>query len=166
MLSKIFGPPDLSLTEQEIAVREKRKRQVIAGTGGALLLLAIALLFARPAAHVIHGWQARRHATKAFAFIGQEQWGPARDEALAAYRLRSKEPEAIRAVAKLFSRAGHPQGLKFWQELKSVTKLTPDDLREQAGLAIKLREFSIADESVRPLLESKEPVPGDLLLAA
>lgn len=168
MLSKIFGPPDLSLTDEEVQSRRRTQRRVIIIAAAALILIVIGVLCARPFGRAIHGWQARRHAAKAFELIKQEQWPQARDEALAAYRLRSTEPLAIQAVARLFTRAGHPEALKFWRELAAATKLSRADLRDEAGLALKLREVSAADAAIRQLLDPKQgsPAPIDWLLAA
>src|SRR4051812_4785399 len=168
MLSKIFGPPDLSLTDEEVQSRRRLQRRVVVIAAAALVLLVIGLLCARPFGRAIHGWQARRHAAKAFELIEQENWAQARDEAIAAYRLRSTEPLAIQAVARLFTRAGHPEALKFWRELAAREQLSRADLRDEAGLALKLREVTAADAAIRQLLDSKQgtPAPTDWLLAA
>src|SRR5438552_7483711 len=117
MFSKVFGRPELSLTEGELQLRRQRRRRFVIITVAILILLGIAFLSARPALHAVRAWQARRHAQKAFALIDQENWGDARTEATAAYQLRASEPEAIRAVARLLSRAGQSDALKFWKDL-------------------------------------------------
>ena len=70
-------------------------------------------------------------------------------------------------MARLCTRAGQAEGLKFWKELQERQKLTRTDLRDQAALAMHARELPIAEEAVKQLL-SKDgggPTPGDWLLA-
>ena len=133
-----------------------------------LILLVIGYLSARPVLNTVRAWQARRHAYKAYALIDQEKWGDARAEAIAAYQLRASESEAIRAVARLLSRAGQSDGLKFWHELETESKLTRADLRDEAGLALRTREFGLADKAIKELLGNRDggPTPVDWLLAA
>src|SRR6266513_2568930 len=165
---KVFGRPELQMTDAELELRRQWQRRLIIIAAAILILLAIGYLSARPALHAVRAWQARRHAQKAYALIDQEKWGDARTEAIAAYQLRSTEPEAIRAVARLLSRAGQSDGLKFWHELEAKAKLTRTDLRDQAGVALKTREFHVADNAIKELLGNREggPIPADWLLAA
>src|SRR6266550_9320230 len=155
MFSKVFGRPELGLTEGEIQLRRQRQRRIVIIVVASLVLLAVGYLSARPVLHAVRAWQARRHAQKAYALIDQEKWDDARTEAIAAYQLRSTEPEAIRAVARLLSRAGQSDGLKFWTELEAKTKLTRTDLRDQAGVALKTREFHVADKAIKELLGNR-----------
>ena len=126
MFSRLFhkDTADLPLTEEELQLRQQRRKRIAIIAASILVLLLAGYLSARPVLNAVRAWQARRHAEKAFALIDQQQWGPARDEAIAAYRLRASEPQAIRAVARLFSRAGQPDGLAFWKELRKLEPLT------------------------------------------
>ena len=168
MFRKAFGQSDLPLSAFELQRRRQKQKKLILIGVGILVLLGIGYLAARPTLKAIRGWQARRHAQKAFALIDKEQWGGARDEAIAGYQLRPSEPQAIRAVARLFSRAGQPDGLRFWKELRTSSKLTRADLRDEANLALRARELDLAEEAVTELLTNKDggPIPGDWLLAA
>jgi tetratricopeptide (TPR) repeat protein len=168
MFRRAFGKSDLPLTDFELEHRRRTQKKLLLLAGGLLLLLGIGYLAARPTLNAVRGWQARRHAQKAFAFIDKEQWGPARDEAIAGYQLRPNEPQAIRAVARLFSRASQPDGLKFWKELQARTPLDRADLRDEATLALRARELDVADAAVQELIGKREggPTPGDWLLAA
>jgi len=123
---------------------------------------------ARPIRNAIRSWQARRHAEHAFAFIDQQKWSDARDEATAAYRLQASEPEAIRAVGRLLSRAGQAEALEFWKRLREIAPLTREDLRDEARMALRVNDTPRADEAVGELLKAKEggPSPTDLLIAA
>ncbi len=165
---RVFGRHEFSLSEGEIQLRRKKQRRIILLVIAILILVAAGFVSARPAFNAIRAWQARRHAQKAYALIDQEKWGDARSEATAAYQLRSTEPEAIRAVARLLSRAGQADALKFWKELEAKARLTRTDLRDEAGVAMQGRELDAADHAIKELLSNREggPIPTDWLLAA
>jgi tetratricopeptide (TPR) repeat protein len=158
----------LLLSEGELQLRRQKQKRILIIAASILVLIVVGLLSARPVLHGVRAWQARRHAQKAFALIEQEQWTKARDEAIAAYQLRPNEPQAIRAVARLLSRAGQADALKFWKELEAKTKLTRADLRDEASVAVIARELDVADKAVTELLSNHEggPTPADWLLAA
>ena len=69
----------MSWNWQEYGLRKKR---ILIIAIGALGLLGIAFLSAQPAVNLVRGWQARRHAAKAFAAIDAEKWAIAREEAV------------------------------------------------------------------------------------
>jgi tetratricopeptide (TPR) repeat protein len=159
---------DFMLTPEELRYRKRKRRRILVIALAVLLVLAVGLLVARPVRNGIRSWQARRHAARAFTFLDQQKWREARDEATAAYRLQPNEPQALRAVARLLSRAGQADALDFWKNLASVTTLTREDLREEAGIALKVKDFAAAENAVQHLLEypGAKPAPEDLLLAA
>ena len=166
MLSLFQRSDDLALTEEELDERRTRRRRLTILFGGVVILLLGGYLSARPAINAVRAWQARRHAEKAFALIDHQKWSEARTEAVAAYQLRSTEPEAIRAVARLLSRAGQADAISFWKELKSHTTLTVTDLRDEAAIAVKAKEQEVAEEAIGNLLAQPGSKPSDLLLAA
>ena len=86
------------LTAEELRLRKQKQRRLV------LVLGLVGFFAARPTRSAIKGWQARRHAVKAFAFMAEEKWQDARNEAVAAYQLRPTEPQALRAVARFLSR--------------------------------------------------------------
>src|SRR6266700_3936384 len=93
---KMARSDDILLTDEELR-RRRRKRRRLVVIAVALVLAGVAAFFgARPARDEIKAWQARRHAQRAFASIDKERWEDARTEALAAYRLRQTEPQAVR----------------------------------------------------------------------
>src|SRR3984893_3357095 len=163
-----MGRNDFMLTPQERRHRQQKRRRILFFVLGTVLFLLLVAIAARPVRNAVRGWQARRHAARAFVFIDQEKWREARDEASAAYRLRTTEPAAVRAVARLLSRAGQVDALEFWKNLESVTRLTPDDLREKATVALKVDDLAAAGEAVQHLLENRKDKPNaaDWLLAA
>src|SRR5436305_13820434 len=109
---------DFMLTTAQRQRKRRRRRRVQISLVALLILAAIGFFVARPIRNSIRGWQARRHAEHAFAFIDQQKWSDARDEATAAYRLQATQPDAIRAVGRLLSRAGQGQALEVWKTLR------------------------------------------------
>jgi tetratricopeptide (TPR) repeat protein len=158
---------DFLLTPEQLLDRRRKRRRSLIIALAVLLLLMIGVFAIKPARNTIRGLQARRHARQAFVFIDQQKWGLARDEATAAYQLRPDEPQAIRAVALLLSRAGQGDALTFWKSLASKTSLTREDLREEAGVALQANDAPAAEEAVQKLLGTPDwkPTPTDLLLA-
>jgi tetratricopeptide (TPR) repeat protein len=159
---------DFILTDAEREEKRRRRRRIQMSLVALLLLGLIGFLVARPVRHAIRSWQARRHAEHAFAFIDQQKWSDARDEATAAYRLEASEPEAIRAVGRLLSRAGQGEALEFWKRLREIVPLTREDLRDEARVALRVNDTARADEAARELLKAKERGPSstDWLIAA
>ncbi|HEY4283872.1 MAG TPA: hypothetical protein VGM62_12475 [Chthoniobacterales bacterium] len=162
----LFHRDELPLSDEELADRRYKRKRLTIIVGSLAILLLGGYLAARPTRNAVHGWQARRHAKKAFELIEQEKWSEARTEAVAAYQLRGTEPEAIRAVARLLSRAGQADAIGFWKDLKTRTTLTPADLRDEAAIAVKAKEMDVAETAINQLLSLRDSKPSDLLLAA
>jgi tetratricopeptide (TPR) repeat protein len=159
---------EFMLTEAEREGKRRRRRRIQISLVALLLLGGIGFLVARPVRHEIRSWQARRHAEHAFTFIDQQKWSDARDEATAAYRLEATEPQAIRAVGRLLSRAGQGEALEFWKNLREIAPLTREDLRDEARVALRVNDIARADEAARELLGAREggPSASDWLIAA
>src|SRR5437588_12319080 len=115
---------DFMLTEPQRERKRRRRRRIQISLVTLLLLGVIGFFVARPIRNSIRSWQARRHAQHAFTFIDQQKWSEARDEATAAYRLQASEPEAIRAVGRLHSRAGQGAAYTYWKKLRGVDPIT------------------------------------------
>jgi tetratricopeptide (TPR) repeat protein len=159
---------DFLLTPEELCDRQRKRRRLLVIALSAVILLVVAVLVARPVRNAIRGWQARRHAERAFVLIDQKKWREAGDEVKAAYQLRSNEPQALRAVARLLSRIGQVDALEFWKKLDAVAPLTKGDLREETGIALHTNDLAAATEAVQRLLknEKEKPSAADWLLAA
>src|SRR5437868_14430854 len=159
---------DFMLTTAQRERKRRRRRRIQISLVALLILGIIGFFVARPIRNSIRGWQARRHAEHAFAFIDQQKWSDARDEATAAYRLQATEPDAIRAVGRRLSRAGQGEALEFWKKLREVAPLRREDLRDEARVAMRVNDTARADGAARGLLEPKEggPSPTDWLIAA
>ena len=159
---------DFMLTGAQRQRKRRRRRRIQISLVALLILGVIGFFVARPIRNAIRSWQARRHAEHAFAFIDQQKWSDARDEATAAYRLQASEPEAIRAVGRLLSRAGQGEALEFWKNLGEIAPLSREDLRDEARVALRVNDTARADGAARELLETKEggPNPTDWLIAA
>jgi tetratricopeptide (TPR) repeat protein len=159
---------DFMLTGAQRQRKRRRRRRIQISLVALLVLAVIGFFVARPIRNAIRSWQARRHAEHAFAFIDQQKWSDARDEATAAYRLQASEPEAIRAVGRLLSRAGQGEALEFWKRLREIAPLTREDLRDEARVAVRVNDTVRADGAARELMETKEgggPSPTDWLIA-
>jgi hypothetical protein len=159
---------DFTLTPEELRNRQGRRRRRRLFAFGLVVILAVAIVLAKPIRNAVLTWQARRHAARALVFMDQEKWRDARDESYAAYRLQPNEPAALRAVARLLTRGGQGEALQFWKNLGTVSPLTPSDLREEAAIAMKTNDLGAASEAVRRLLENakEKPTAADWLLAA
>src|SRR4029077_6692024 len=144
---------DFMLTEAERERKRRRRRRIQISLVALLILGVIGFVVARPIRNTIRGWQARRHAEHAFTFINQQKGSKARDEATAAYRLQATEPEAIRAVGRLLSRAGQGEALEFWKNLREIAPLSREDLRDEARVALRVNDTVRADGAARELLE-------------
>src|SRR6516165_7389312 len=103
----------LLITPEERSARRMRRLLLIAAAA-VLLAALLAFFFGHSAAAAIRGWQARRHAQKAFRLIDKEEWKDAQDEAVAAYQLKQDDTQALRAVARLLSRTNQAEALDFW----------------------------------------------------
>ena len=156
------------LTTEELRLRAHKRRRLLFLFVIALALGLAIFFAARPTRNAIKGWQARRHATKAFALIDAGDWNEARKEAIAAYQLRPSEPEALRAVARFLSRTRQQQAFEFWDQLAQLQPLTRDDLGDEAAVALGNGELERAAAAIEHLLgnEGKDAAPHDWLLAA
>src|SRR4029077_16865861 len=147
---------DFMLTGAQRQRKRRRRRRIQISLVALLILAVIGFFVARPIRNAIRSWQARRHAEHAFAFIDQQKWSDARDEATAAYRLQASEPEAIRAVGRLLSRAGQGEALECWERPRVVGSLTREAVRDEARGASRGNDTARPDGAARELLEPKE----------
>jgi tetratricopeptide (TPR) repeat protein len=157
---------DLLLITPEERLALRRRRLLLIVLSAVLLAALLAFFLAHPAAATIRGWQARRHAQKAFGFINKEQWQDAQAEAVAAYQLKRDDKQALRAVARLLSRTNQMEALDFWKQLDDQQALTTEDRRDEARIAIVGGDNNRAETRVRELVGSKDAGPADWLLAA
>lgn len=164
--SQMARPNDFMLTAEELRLRSRKRRRVVAISVLLLLLFVLSFFTARPARNAIKAWQARRHAHKAFTYIDNEKWIDARNEAMAAYQLRSTEPQALRAIARFLSRTRQVEALDFWKQLAERQSLTSEDRRDEAAIAIAAGETTRAESAMQALLKGTDVGPADWLLAA
>jgi tetratricopeptide (TPR) repeat protein len=157
---------DLLLTAEELRLKRRRRRRWLVLVIVIVVLLPGVYFGARPARDQIKHWQARRHAQRAFALIDKEQWNDARNEAVAAFQLGRNEPQALRAVARFLTRTRQPDALEFWNELRKIDKLTADDLRDEASIALMSSETTRAEATVHELLARRDIGPAEWLIAA
>jgi tetratricopeptide (TPR) repeat protein len=142
----------------------------------ALLILAAlataAYFAARPVGGAIKAWQSRRLAQQALTFIERKQWNEASTKAHDAYLLRPSEPESWRAIARGLSRM--PQrnirqssiAFGWWKRVDQEHRLTIEDRRDFARVALAAGELAMAGTQIDQLLAQREgPSPIDILLA-
>src|SRR5258708_6913990 len=154
------------LTAEERRLKQLKRRRILISVVAGALVLVLGFFGGRPTLNAIKAWQARRHASKAFAYMEKENWLEARKEATAAYQLRPTEPQSVRAVARFLSRTRQPDALEFWQQLEKLRPLTREDRQDEAAIAIVSGETFLAETAVQALLESKGADPIGWLLAA
>ena len=155
-------------SSDDLRKRRLRKRRIVIRTSAILFAVVIVVVAAKPVRNVIRDWQARRYADRALASMDQQKYIEAREEVITAHLLSAKEPQVIRAVARLLSVAGQVDALDFWKSLAAVTPLTRADLRNEAEIALKVNDIARADEATQQLLKNRDgkPNPSDFLLAA
>ena len=156
---------DYMLTAEELRLKRQRRRRIISIVLTLVIVLVLAVVVARPTRDAIKGWQSRRHAEKAFLFIDKQDWSVARDEAVAAYQLRSTEPQALRAIARFLARTRQLQALEFWDQLAKIAPLTREDLRDEGAISLLAGDLHRAETAIKQLT-ARDPEPADCLLDA
>ena len=145
---------DFIVTPEDAQLARRKRRIIVIGSVVLVLAILFGVFARRPTGHAIRAWQARRHAQKAFAFISKEQWSDARSEAMAAYKLSPDQPEALRAVARYFTRRIRSRRSISGKRLSKKTSLTRLDVRDEAMIAIIAGDIALADSTVRQLIDS------------
>jgi tetratricopeptide (TPR) repeat protein len=156
---------DYMLTAEELRLKRQRRRRIISILLALLIISSLGVVAARPTRDAIKGWQSRRHAEKAFALIKKQDWSAARDQAVAAYRLRPTEPQALRAIARLLTKTRQIQALEFWDQLAKIAPLTREDLRDEAAMSLFAGDLNRAETALKQLT-ARDPEPADRLLDA
>ena len=157
----------LDLTPPEEIRARRIKRFVLLGALIACVLGVAIYFAARPVGGAIKGWQSRRLARQAFAFIEQGKWSDANGKARDAYLLRPSEPEAWRAIARLASRTNQwVPALEWWKKVDSANRLTIEDRRDYIAAALAAGEVTLAAKQVQALMAQSAPADVDLVWAA
>jgi Flp pilus assembly protein TadD len=156
--------PDLTPPEE---IRARRIRRILLLAIPAAVALGVGIYFAaRPVGGAIKGWQSRRLAREAFAFIEHGKWSDANAKARDAYLLRPTESEAWRAIARLGSRTNQWRpALEWWQKVDAANRLTAEDRRDYIGAALAAGELTLAAKQVQVLMAQGEPAAADLMWA-
>jgi hypothetical protein len=158
---------DFLMTAEELRIRAAKRRRLIIIAASVAALALIGWFGARPTMRAIKGFQSRRHAARAAEFMEKEKWSDARREALAAYQLRMTEPKALRVVARYLTRTRQQQALDFWKNLRATSRLSRDDLRDEAAIALLSGELERATQAVNELLaDTGKMTTRDWLIAA
>jgi len=157
---------DFMLTAEERRQKLLKRRRIFIGSVILIVLLLVGIFGGRPTLHAIRAWQARRHATKSFEYVDNENWIEARREAMAAYQLYPTEPQSVRAVARFLTRTRQPEALEFWRQLEDLTPLTVEDRQDETAIAMALGETTRAENALAALRESNKMDVAGWLLAA
>src|SRR5947207_505849 len=147
------------MTAEELRLYRRKRRRIIVLVIAILIVIVGGSFGFRPARGAVKGWQARRHAHKAFAAIEKEKWQDAQDEAIAAFQLRPKEPQAVRAVARFLSRTRQAEALEYWNELEKIAPLTAEDRRDEVTVALAASDTQRPEAAISVLLKSAHPTP-------
>ena len=128
---------DLDLTPPE-EIRARRIRRFVLFGAIAACVLGVVIYFTGPSVGgAIRGWQSRRLAREAFAFVDQKKWNEATAKARDAYVLRWTEPESWRAVARVATRTGQwAAALEWWKKVDDAQRLTAEDRRDYIAAAV------------------------------
>ena len=157
---------DLDLTPPEEIRARRIKRLVLLGALVACLLGVAIYFAARPVGGAIKGWQSRRLARQALAFIEQGKWSDANGKARDAYLLRPTEAESWRAIARLASRTNQwPLALEWWKNVDEAHRLTVEDRRDYIAAALAAGEVTLAAKQVQVLMAQRDPEAIDLMWA-
>src|SRR4051812_31237010 len=132
----------------------------------AAIMLVAALCGARPAYRALRGWRAERLAREAEAAITLEAWTDASQKAQAAYHLDPTSPAAMRVVARLYTIAGQPTAVTFWQNLRASGKATPSDRRELVRAGLRFGKWAEVKKEAFTLASEPPISPENLRLAA
>src|SRR5438034_4652765 len=165
--SRVAPRDDLDLTPPE-ELQARRRRRLLLLALPVVAVLAVAIYFAGPPiSGAIKGWQSRRLARQAFALIDRKEWNEAGAKARNACLLRPTEPEAWRAIARLASRTGEATtALEWWKKLDEAHRLTIEDRRDYAAVALATGELPTAEKEIDQLLAQRDgAAPIDILLA-
>lgn len=157
---------DTILAPELLAEKRKlRRRLVLAGI--AVVLLGALAYQARPIYRLIKSWRCSQLVAQAEKAVKDGNYDEATRLAQAAYQLKFDQPSAIRLVARLNSRSGHPRdAVPFWQQLMELPGFDQDDRRDYASDLLKGGSPGEAEAQLRILLDDQPENPQNLRLAA
>ena len=143
-------PEDFDLaTPEEVAARRLKRRLLIGGSVGAVLL-GLGVWQAHPVAGAIKGWQARRAAAEALRLLDANQPEPAVGKLQDAMILRGMDPEVERAAAVFLTRIGHGrEAIGFWKQVEAGRPLTHDEQRDFAADSLVADDLAGAGQRLR-----------------
>jgi hypothetical protein len=147
----------------EIVMENKRAK--ILGLIAVLVLIAAAI-FARPGYRALRSWRADRLASEAEGAIARQAWPEAAQKTQAAYQLAPMNPRAMRLVARLYTIAGQPDAVTFWENLRASGKATAEDRRELIRVAMRFGKAAAVRDEVFRLANAQPIDPANLRLAA
>lgn len=133
------------------------------------LIIGLAIvggLSARPIYRLLRSKRADALAREAEAAIARQSWTDASQKAQAAYHLDPTRESAIRVVARLYTIAGQPDAVGFWQNLRAGGFATREDRRELVRAGLRFGRASEVREEAFVLAKEPPPEAENLRLAA
>ncbi len=147
----------------EIAALKRRRRRILWTLSAVLLLAAVS---AKPGFAAFKRWRCVKLAEESAELLGRGETEQAFSRARAAHQLIPQEPQALRAVARVFTiRSDWGNAVNFWAEVVK-REPTPADRREYVEAALHAGALTTAGEQVEVLLGSGAEVAENHLVAA
>jgi tetratricopeptide (TPR) repeat protein len=132
----------------------------------AAILLIAAALGARPAYRAMRAYRADALAREAESAIKRQSWAEASQKAQAAYHLDPTREQAMRVVARLYTIAGQPDAVVFWQNLRAAGFATREDRRELIRAGLRFGKSADVRAELLALLKEPPAEADTLRLAA
>ncbi len=129
-------------------------------------LIAAAALAVRPAYRTARAWRADALARAAEKAIEAQEWTEASQKAQAAYHLDPTGARSMRVVARLYTIAGQPNAVTFWENLRASGLATEEDRRELIRAGLRFGKAGAVRGEVFALTRERPEEAENLRLAA
>jgi Tfp pilus assembly protein PilF len=139
----------------------RRRKWIIAIVIGFVL----AAICAKPGYHYFKQWRSTQLVTQAEQLMNDGKWTDALPKAQAAFQLDQESERTIRAMARLLTRNGRDEALRYWQSLAERGVLSGEDRKQLIALTLVHRRFDLARQPLDDALKAK-PVDSDILRLA
>lgn len=132
----------------------------------AVLVPVVAALLVLPRVPAVKSWRSDQLARQAVEAMDSADWARAHTKTIASFQLDPKNPNALRAAARLNAAAGMPQALGFYRTLLATGQATGDDYLHYSDSLLRSGSYP---PFLAAVAEAGNRLPGDtrvsLLLA-